>query len=232
MGPEYYKDLIERIRDHCQHTAWDAQHLGPKERWPIRAIADYDGWYIPSRETFIALAKENHGRQPELAFPPATEQQIKETEQQLGFPLPLLLRLLYTQIANGGFGPGYGIIGALDGFSLLDGFGNNIVLGYQKAIAHAEQLVRLETYEMAACGSLSQEQISPEGERIYLRDFPERAWAEGLVPLCYWGCGICTYLDVSTEHIFQGMGWPHLFVAASLEEWIERWLAGESLQFL
>ncbi|HEU5226735.1 MAG TPA: SMI1/KNR4 family protein [Ktedonobacteraceae bacterium] len=232
MDQEQYKDLLERIRDHCHHTAWDALHLGPKECWPIKATAEYDGWYIPSRETFVALKKECNEQEPHLAFPPATERQIKETERQLGFPLPLLLRLLYTQVANGGFGPGYGIIGVLDGFSLLDGFGDTIVVGYQKAIAHATQLVRLEAYEMAARGSLSQEQIALEGERIYLRDFPERAWAEYLVPLCYWGCGICTYLDASTEHIFQGMGRPHLFVAASLEAWLERWLASESLQFL
>lgn len=231
MGQEQHNDLIERIFQHCQRTTWDAQRLGPKERWPIRATADYDGWYIPSRQTFVALKKECTGQQPCLAFPPTTEQQIKETQRQLGFPLPLLLRLLYTQIANGGFGPGYGIIGALGGFSLLDGFGDTIVQGYQKAIAHAGQLVRLEAYEKATHGSLSQEQIALDGKRIYLRDFPEGAWAEGLVPLCYWGCGICTYLDASTEHIFQGVGWPHLFVAASLEAWLERWLAGESLQF-
>lgn len=33
----------------------------------------------------------------------------------LGFPLPPLLRALYTQLANGGFGPMYGLLGLAGG---------------------------------------------------------------------------------------------------------------------
>ncbi|HEY0755295.1 MAG TPA: SMI1/KNR4 family protein [Ktedonobacteraceae bacterium] len=51
-----------------------------------------------------------------FAFPPATEEQIEETERLLGFPLYPFLRELYTQIANGGFGPGYGLNGIIGGF--------------------------------------------------------------------------------------------------------------------
>lgn len=57
-------------------------------------------------------------------------------------------------------------------------------------------------------------------------------WPEYCLPLCQWGCNISTYIDAKTEQIFQGMSHPSLFVAASLEEWLERWLAGENLQFL
>jgi len=57
-------------------------------------------------------------------------------------------------------------------------------------------------------------------------------WPEHLLPLCQWGCNISTYINADTEQIFQGMSGPDLFVAASLEEWLERWLAGESLQFM
>ncbi|MET8692408.1 SMI1/KNR4 family protein [Streptomyces bauhiniae] len=41
---------------------------------------------------------------PELA-PYAGERDIAEAERQLGFVLPPLLRRLYLQVANGGFGP-------------------------------------------------------------------------------------------------------------------------------
>lgn len=231
MSQSHYKDLIERIYQHCQQTAWDAQHLEPRQHWCVEQTVDYDGWYISPRNSFIALKKGGNGQEPVFAFPPATEQQIKETERQLGFQLPLLLRLLYTHVANGGFGPGYGIIGTPGGFPLGDGVGENIVLGYQQAIDQAEKLVRLEEYETAALGA-SYEQMALEGERIYIPDFPEEAWSERLLPLCYWGCAISTYIDADTEHIFQGMGSPYLYVAASLEEWLERWLAGEALQFL
>jgi hypothetical protein len=36
---------------------------------------------------------------------------IVRDEEQLGFALPPLLKRLYTEIGNGGFGPGYGLIG-------------------------------------------------------------------------------------------------------------------------
>jgi|GEM_PF-3865027 len=37
-----------------------------------------------------------------LEYPPATEQQVRETEAELGAPLPPLLRMIYTEVANGG----------------------------------------------------------------------------------------------------------------------------------
>ncbi len=43
--------------------------------------------------------------------PPATAAEIAKTEDRLGFPLPHLLMEIYTQVANGGFGPGEGFIG-------------------------------------------------------------------------------------------------------------------------
>nr|MBA2679119.1 hypothetical protein [Ktedonobacteraceae bacterium] len=99
-----YAALIARIRIHCQHLIRDAErHAG--SAWPGKG---YLQWYIPERTSFIALKEGRNGQELFPAFPPATEQQILETEQHLGFPLPPLLRLLYIQIANGGFGPGHG----------------------------------------------------------------------------------------------------------------------------
>jgi hypothetical protein len=40
---------------------------------------------------------------------------IEAAEEQLGFPLPSLLRWLYLTVGNGGYGPGYGLIGARGG---------------------------------------------------------------------------------------------------------------------
>jgi hypothetical protein len=50
-------------------------------------------------------------------YPPATEAQLHQTEEQLGFPLPADLRRLYTEIANGGkdLGPVFTLIGAAGG---------------------------------------------------------------------------------------------------------------------
>ncbi|MER5217892.1 SMI1/KNR4 family protein [Streptomyces sp. NPDC002838] len=41
---------------------------------------------------------------------PATPAAITEAEQTIGFPLPPLLRRLYLEVANGGFGPAEGIL--------------------------------------------------------------------------------------------------------------------------
>ncbi len=52
----------------------------------------------------------------------ASEGAINETESILGFRLPEFLRACYLKIGNGGFGPGYGIIGVQSGHE--SDFGN------------------------------------------------------------------------------------------------------------
>jgi hypothetical protein len=47
------------------------------------------------------------------------------TEELMGFSLPTLLRCMYSEIANGGFGPGYGLIGVSGGAT--DDLGQNII---------------------------------------------------------------------------------------------------------
>jgi hypothetical protein len=39
----------------------------------------------------------------------ASQAEIDDAENKLGFKLPLLLKDIFTQIGNGGFGPGYGL---------------------------------------------------------------------------------------------------------------------------
>lgn len=43
--------------------------------------------------------------------PPATPSEIAAAEARLGFKMPPLLKSLYTEIANGGFGPSQGFLG-------------------------------------------------------------------------------------------------------------------------
>lgn len=46
-----------------------------------------------------------------VAHPPATEAQVAAAEAILAFRLPELLRRIYLEVGNGGFGPGYGLHG-------------------------------------------------------------------------------------------------------------------------
>lgn len=48
--------------------------------------------------------------------PPASQSAIDEAESLVGAPLPVLLKKLYG-LANGGFGPGYGLLGLRGGFT-------------------------------------------------------------------------------------------------------------------
>jgi hypothetical protein len=46
---------------------------------------------------------------------------LDAAEAQVGFPLPALLRRLYTEVGNGGFGPSAGLIGVDRGHSDVEG---------------------------------------------------------------------------------------------------------------
>jgi hypothetical protein len=65
-------------------------------------------------EFATALAHGQLERLPRI--PPAKPSAVQRAESQLGAALPGLLRRLYLEVSNGGFGPGYGILGLDDGF--------------------------------------------------------------------------------------------------------------------
>ncbi|MFI9163535.1 SMI1/KNR4 family protein [Kitasatospora aureofaciens] len=66
--------------------------------------------------------------------PPAAPRAVAAAEKELGFPLPPLLRRLYVEVANGGFGPRGGITGVRGGpwsgdlMDIIDGY-----LGFSSA---------------------------------------------------------------------------------------------------
>ena len=61
---------------------------------------------------------------PELledAYPPISVEDLKATEEELGFKLPSLLRDVYLKIGNGGFGPHFGgFLGGVNGYECND----------------------------------------------------------------------------------------------------------------
>jgi hypothetical protein len=65
---------------------------------------------------------------PYRRYSPATPAQLDESERRLGFRLPLAVRQLYGLVANGGFGPGYGILGLVGG--AVDEFDETAVDSY------------------------------------------------------------------------------------------------------
>jgi len=61
---------------------------------PLRAV-DAATWVVPM---------------PTIS-PPAATAEVDAAEAALGFPIPPLLRRLYMEVGNGGFGPSYGLEG-------------------------------------------------------------------------------------------------------------------------
>lgn len=53
-------------------------------------------------------------------YPPAPKAVIEAAEKTLGFALPPLLREIYEKLANGGFGPGSGLVGLAGGYTFED----------------------------------------------------------------------------------------------------------------
>jgi hypothetical protein len=61
------------------------------------------------------IAARVHAVDHSRALRPASVIALRDAETQLGFNIPPLLRSIYLNVANGGFGPGYGVIGTVGG---------------------------------------------------------------------------------------------------------------------
>ncbi|HXG67577.1 MAG TPA: SMI1/KNR4 family protein [Blastocatellia bacterium] len=61
-------------------------------------------------------------------YPPTTNALVDAAEARLGFRFPHLLREIYTKVGNGGFGPGYGLLGLEGG--ALDDDGSSVIDRY------------------------------------------------------------------------------------------------------
>jgi len=70
---------------------------------------------------------------PGTVFPVALPSQVEDTEAALGFRLPEILKALYLRVGNGGYGPGYGLVGVAGGAT--DDTGKNIVDLYSEYAA-------------------------------------------------------------------------------------------------
>jgi hypothetical protein len=137
--------------------------------------------------------------------PPATVAVVAEAESRLGFPLPSLLRDVYTLVGNGGFGPAYGLIGLPggytdDGYSIVE-----LYLEFRKyyGAAWPERLIPINTRgcNIFICADCSQPHT----------------------PLIEW------HAIASADDL---IAWKKCFYPAadSLESWLEDWLKKSSTE--
>lgn len=165
------------------------------------------------------LIRELKGRDDFIvaSHAPMTASQLRSTEAALGFSLPPFLRQLYAEVGNGGFAPGYGVMGGSDGFT--DDLGNTIVDRYRISISAPER------YPW------------PDG----LVDFMHWGCACYCAidclrpphPIIFWDPGHATPIGVSeependTQPLFEGFWTAFRLDADCLEDWYRRWLGGD-----
>lgn len=142
------------------------------------------------------------------AYPPATEQDVVTTEHRLNFALPDTLRKIYLQVANGGFGPGYGVMGVERGFT--DDLGHTIADVFE---AYRQSDPEDPTWEW------------PE------RFLPLCHW--GCVIYSAVDCGQNAapvyFVDVSMKEPDEPMKDIIIFHKPSIDIWLNDWLEGKDL---
>jgi hypothetical protein len=165
------------------------------------------------------LKERNSGRErtthgqihPRKPIPPAATKALQVAEPALGFQLPDLLRAIYLNVGNGGFGPEYGIIGTKGGFKL----------------------------EKCSLESCYQRMLQLKKENPVWR-WPERLLPLANYGCGMWSCVDCEYkklpmilwdpniLDSELDGAEAQLNWANAFwdQGRSLRMWLEGWLAG------
>lgn len=150
---------------------------------------------------------------PRQVYPPVTLDAVEAAEAKLGFRLPSLLREMYTQVGNGGFGPGYGLFGLANGAPVYDGTGDEYNLVEYYWIYRGQQDLPELQYDFAD-GSLFLESLDQ--------------WFDKLLPICDWGCNHYSLIDCSKVEApvihFVGYGGELMRESASFDRWMQLWL--------
>jgi hypothetical protein len=161
-------------------------------------------------------------------YPPATVEQVRETEAELGIPLPPLLRMLYAEVANGGnllspLHEFFGVVGGyLDTFGTYDSTAVGRMVsrsGWQLNPCMAEALERFPGYAVFA-------DTRPEGFLMLSNQlgvtFLECSLRTGAIYLT--GLG----RPIPSEDPGEELGWLTTieFMASSLEDCLNAMLEG------
>jgi SMI1 / KNR4 family (SUKH-1) len=139
--------------------------------------------------------------------PPVSRCDLDEAERLLGFPLPDLLRELYTEVGDGGFGPSHGFL----------------------------PLLKSAPEVKLANGSLPRIESAVELYQLFKEGDPENpswSWPDGLLPILDWGCAIRSCADCLTPSLPVIRDEPdvgRVKESPSLEQWLRSWIDGQDL---
>jgi len=152
---------------------------------------------------------------PEL-LPLATVEAVKAAQDAVGFHFPTLLERLWIEVANGGFGPGYGLFGVEGGLADDD-----------MALTTAPYcLASLETGLMPEPSDSAGGTSEADGPAEFA------PWPEKLVPICEWGCQHLSAIDCATpegQMVDLVEGFERKPKRMTFVQWMEAWVSGVEL---
>lgn len=195
--------LLERVVAHCHNRKWFAGQYAPEYRV---TFYDADGRAHWDNDMIYAAAHAEQG----FLHAPVTEEVLQDTERRLGRTLPTILRMVYTTVANGGFGPGRGLVG-------LPMLAKTLTVGQERLTPRAE--VYLAQHPQS-CVYSEQE----PSDLVTLADW----WSEGVYSKLdvVTGCIYRVRLGVFPPEPTWGAAITVARQAESVVDWFERWLAG------
>lgn len=147
--------------------------------------------------------------QKQSANSPVSRGDLEHAEALIGFPLPTILRRIYLEVGNGGFGPGYGLLplnNEEDPHALVS---DSLVTDY--VVMHLATPEQMEAYRQ---GDVHASPLLPEK----------------MLMICDWGDNITSWLNCAQPEIpvlcsEATLDWQKFKVeASSFLEWMETWL--------
>jgi SMI1 / KNR4 family (SUKH-1) len=180
---------------------------GPLERIAMTSATIIEALAQRAREGRLT-ASLKRGPWAKTLNPPVSLPQVTRAEAQLRFALPPLLRDLYTKVANGGFGPGYGLFG--------------VPIGTAAERYHGEQNI-VEAYEAFRRRRTRHEPWA----HTFL---PICYWGASFYS--YLDCALPDAPVMALDAMSRGEGpWGSAvgLHAASFEEWMQCWVEGQDL---
>lgn len=158
---------------------------------------------------------------------PASLADILRVETQIGSPLPPLIREIFLQVGDGGFGPAKGITGLTKSYLTEDrSFVDHVLYTARDIKAHLGKSIELS--ERASDG----DSWLLEQDKRHLQHWNALGF-ETLIWYCNWGCNIVTVVDFGKPElpIFCADGLDiRVENHRTLREWWWGWVDGSLIQ--